>query len=442
MKSLSVIVLVAVCTACGQTSTELSIEDAVRLGLENNRLLRISAAKMESAEAGARETATYLLPSVKVNAGYARLSDVDPFRVHLPILPEPITISPTVLNTTTFRASLQQPVFTGFRLGSNARAAENLAEASRHDHENDRAVLALSVSTAYWTLYQTLEMQRLVHENVMRLESYVRDAERLVAAGLATKNDVLKFQVQLSSAKLSQIDAANDAQVAMMSLNNIIGLPLDRPITLVSVPDGSAVTEQALARLAETAGERRGDVLASRYRLDAAKAAVTAAQAGWWPQISLAGNYYYSRPNQRYLPTRDEFLGTWDIGVQLQWDVWNWGATSSRSDQARASLQQAELAVLQKDDDVSLEVTQAHLAVRRAREKVTVARMGLEQAQENARSIGEKYRSGLATSSELLDADVSLLQAQTQYTAALVETEVALARLRKAVGVEVLENKR
>ena len=87
-------------------------------------------------------------------------------------------------------------------------------------------------------------------------------------------------------------------------------------------------------------------------------------------------------------------------------------------------------------DNVSLEVTRYQLQVQHSLEKIGVAKEAIAEAEENARSTSDKYKNGLATSSDLLDADVALLQAKTNLTGALVEHEIARARLIRSVGDE------
>ena len=65
---------------------------------------------------------------------------------------------------------------------------------------------------------------------------------------------------------------------------------------------------------------------------------IRVAQSGWYPQVALTGNYYYSRPNPRIQPSRDEFAHTWDVGVGASFDVWNWGQTLHQTTEARAQL--------------------------------------------------------------------------------------------------------
>ena len=85
--------------------------------------------------------------------------------------------------------------------------------------------------------------------------------------------------------------------------------------------------------------------------------------------------------------------------------------------------------------NVALEVERTSLAAARAAQKVEVAKLGVAQAEENSRIMGDKFRSGLATSSELLDANVALLQARTNLTGSLAEQEITAVRLQKALGV-------
>ncbi len=427
----SILLVFILSSVSAQVPKRLTLADALAAGEQNSKLLKISSARYDAASARSAEANSYLLPSLRFEGSYHRLSDVDPFQIQPPGFPRPFVISPTVLDNYNLRATVQQPLFTGLRLSSNARAAATLAEAAAEDSRNDESDLVLSVTAAYWTLFQARETMTFVDENVARLEAYRKDTENLLKAGMATRNDLLKIQVQLSGVELSRIDAANDVQVSQMNLNNSIGFPLDTELELASAPDSSVSKGSAPV---PGATESRPDLRAGQLRIDAARSSLEAAKGNYWPQVFLAGSYLYNRPNVRYQPTVDEFKSSWDVALTLQLDIWNWGATRSQADQAGALLRQNENLYSQMKDNADLEVRRYVLATRRAEEKISVARLGVEQADENMRSTADKYKSGLATSSELLDASVALRQAKTNFTAALVEHELARARLSKATG--------
>jgi outer membrane protein TolC len=169
-------------------------------------------------------------------------------------------------------------------------------------------------------------------------------------------------------------------------------------------------------------------------RVKAASAAVTSAAGGWLPQIFFTGNYYYARPNQRIIPSKDEFKDTWDFGISLQIDLWNNLTAFHQTNQAKAQYEQTKDALVTLRDGITLDVTQSYLSFQQAKERIHLAELTVEQANENYRMTAEKYKTGLTTSSELLDAEVALLQSKLQLTQSLVDHELAEARLEKSVG--------
>ena len=134
------------------------------------------------------------------------------------------------------------------------------------------------------------------------------------------------------------------------------------------------------------------------------------------------------------MPARDEFKSTWDVGVMLSLDVWNWGQTARQTDQAEATLRQNELMYAQMRDGVALDVHRAALQMQRSRERCDVAGIGLQQARENLRVTTDRFQRGLVTVSELRDAEVALLQATITQSGARVETEISRTRLARALG--------
>jgi len=357
-------------------------------------------------------------------------------------MPAGLTVAPVVVDIYTFRVQLQQPIFTGFRLSSLADAAASLAEAGERDLQMSDADLVYAITSTYWSLHQAITTERFMGDNVRRLEAYRSDTERLVQAGLVTRNDLLKIEVQLANAKIAFIDAGNDVMLAKMNLNNILGRPLETPVLPGSRPSDLQRSDSILVmaeegqdgQLNDYAWSGRPDLIAAAYQVEAAKAHVSAARGSYWPQLDLIAGYNYNRPNSRYQPVTPEFLGSWDIGVNLQFDIWNWGRTGHQSEAAEAAVRQTELAASQLRDNVALDVQRAAMTLRRSREKLDVARLGLAQAEENRRMTDDRYKKGLATASELLDAEVSLVQTETSLAAADVEFAVARARLVRALG--------
>lgn len=424
-------------TALWAQEQKLTLQQSIELGLKNSRELKISQSRLTGADARVTETTSQMLPQLRFAAGYTRLSDVPPFEVTLPIpgAPQrPIRISEVYLNNYTMRLSLQQPLFTGFRLANLRSAAKKGRMAAEADYTKEINESAFKIQSAYWQYYKARQMLNLINENLSANERHVQDTRNFLENGLVTRNDLLRLEVQNSNMKLQQIEAQNNLDIARMAFNQALGLPLESPSAIVTEEIKPSGVTSGIDALIKEAKENRSDLKAMQLRADAGSNSVSAARSGWLPQLYLTGNFYYSNPSQRIQPPKDEFRDTWDVGLQLSWDLWNWGYTSSQTVQAEQVKIQAETSLSQLTDAVEIEVYQNYLTLSRSREKVDVSRSSVEQAAENLRTINEKYNAQLATSTDLVDAETLLLQAQTNLNNALVDYRLAEARLHKSLG--------
>src|ERR1035438_2547428 len=145
---------------------KLTIEESIQLGLKNSKNLKISKSKLLGAEAKITETTSQLLPRLSFNAGYTRLSDVPPFEVKLPIFPAPIKIEDVVLDNYALKVSLQQPLFTGFRLLSLKSASEKNRDAAVSDYDKDANEEAFNIINAFWNYFKAQKLKDYLDENL------------------------------------------------------------------------------------------------------------------------------------------------------------------------------------------------------------------------------------------------------------------------------------
>jgi outer membrane protein len=187
-------------------------------------------------------------------------------------------------------------------------------------------------------------------------------------------------------------------------------------------------------KLVDQAVQLRAEVKAAESRVQVGEAGVTMAQSSWYPQISLVADYLYSRPNSRIFPSKDQFDGTWDAGVNVSLNIWDWLTTAHQTEQAKAQLSQAQDAVGIIRDGITLEVTQNYLSFNQSRRKIEISKLAVEQAEESMKVTSDKFKNGLAQSSDMVDAETALINARTNYTNSIVDFELAKARLDKSIG--------
>jgi outer membrane protein TolC len=443
MKKLILAVLLVVIPAsmAAAEKKRLLVDEAVSLAMRNNKLVQISRMKAESASARHDETAAANKPTLQLQAGYTRLSDIPGLTMSLPAPPPapPNTwfSAPLVSNIPdnyALKATVQYPLFTGHALEGAEKAADYNAMASGSDFTNDRSELAFGVKNAYWWLYKAIKVKSVLDKNVEQMRQHLDDVKSMVEAGIILKDEQLKAQVRLLNTRFSQTDANNNVRLAMMALNNIIGLPLDMEIEPTSklLPENRAL--KPLSDYLQDAANNRPDLKAALTRVSASGEAVRAAKGGYYPQVGLFGNVSYMRPNPRIFPGMDEFDTTWDVGVGINYNLLDWGAVKSRVRQAEAAKSQAELAAEQMKDAVELDLNQSYLLLRQATERISISREAVEEAQESLRITKNRFAGGFATNTDVLDAEVGLLQAQLNYTVSIADYEVADAKMKRSVG--------
>ena len=429
------IVLLIVIFSAGifaQEEKTLTLEGSIQIGLENSNMLHSSKMKVNYANARLSEINTNRLPLLKFSAAYTRLSPITPFILNTPF--GTFNISPSILDNYNLKLTLQQPLFTGFRLSSSSNIAEYNYKATEEAYNKDKQDLIFNIKNAYWNLFKTKKVKEVTDQNVEQVKAHLMNVQNFYEQGLSTKNDLLKVQGQLSESELRQIDAKNAVKLARINLFNVIGIPLN---TKSEIPDSVDIKTKPVNDLdsyIEKALDNRSELKAMQYNIKAGEAGVTLAESNWYPQVYLGGNYYYSKPNQRIFPAENKFKDTWDIGVSVQVDLWNWGSTADKTDQAKAQLEEAKDSYKMVKDNIVLEVNSNYLNLEQSKDKIAVAEGSVSQAKENYRVTDETFKKGLALNSDLLDSEVALLQANTNYIQALVDYELAKARLEKSIG--------
>lgn len=414
---------------------KFTLKESIELGLQNSKDLKISQSRLNSSDAKVSEVNSMFLPQLKFMANYTRLSNnVPPFEVTTPFSPNPIRISEPVLNNYSLRLSLQQPLFTGFKLISSKKAAEYNFKSAEMEYSKELNETAYNIYAAFWNFYRADEVKNLLVKSLDQLANHLKDTKNFLDNGLVTQNDYLKLQVQYSNTKLQLIEAENNLEVARAVFNKAIGMSLDSQTEITADELETENDAYDFEELIKEAKVNRNEIKSLNFKLNADQESITSARSGWFPNIFLAGNYYYSNPNSRFQPQAEEWNNSWDVGLTLNWDIWDWGMTSSKTTQAEEISIQTRAALEKLNDNIEVEVYQNYLNLIKAKEKVDVSKLSLDQAKENYRITVDKYNEQSATSTDLIDAEISELQSATNLTSSLIEYKLAKVRLEKSVG--------
>jgi outer membrane protein TolC len=411
-----------------------------RLSLDE-ALARAAAASHRLAELRAREAAaaavldqrkTADLPTLALQAGYQRTNHVDEFGVLQPDRTFHI-IYPDVPDNWRARLDMQWPIYTGGRDNALERAADAERQASQKDIDSTRADLRLETTRAFWALVTATDAERVVRESVTRIEAQLRDVRARFDTGFLPPNDVLTVETRLSRERSLLIEAQNQRNSTRAELARLIGAPIDAELEPDAALEQPDATVPPVANAAAARAER-ADRQALSLRAEAANARIDAARAGFKPSLAVVGGYDYARPNPKIFPREDEWKPAWDIGVNVNWSLWNGGRTAAEVAEARSQAIAAQEQLAEFDTVIGLEVRQRQLDLDSARAQVPPALDGVKSAAEARRVVQERFAAGVATNTDLLDAQQDQLEAELQRTRTLANVRLAEARLARALG--------
>ena len=410
----------------------LTLDEAIARGLANSQRIAELEARRDSASAAEQGAAAAKLPTIAAVGGYMRTNHVDefsivqPFQVHV--------IYPDVPDNYRARLDLQWPIYTGGRADALERAARAEREATGEDLAAARGDLRMEITRAFWALVTARESERVVARALETIGAHVRDLRSRLDQGLIPPNELLSAEAQQSRQRLLSIEATNSRSIAEADLRRLLGADaterLEPAASLGTVPSTPPEAGQLVAQARLQRAERR----ALEDHEASARARIDAAAGSAKPQIAVGGGYDYARPNPRIFPRVDEWHDSWDVSVNVTWSLWDGGRVSADRAQAAASARAASARIADFDREMTFEVEQRRLEVDSSRAAIVTADDGVRAATEAHRVVVERFRVGVATNTEVLDAETALLQAELDRTRALANARLAEARLERALG--------
>ena len=457
-KSGRIIVLICVLStwvhfAGAQVITKLGLTESVKLSIQANKTLRISKAQVEAAAARVSQAKDRQLPQLGVSGSYYRLSQptITPgngLKALLSGNKKGSTTTTTTTNTTNtnsapasfstinqailVQANLTIPIFAGFKIRYLIESDQFLLKAAALNATHVAAEVAINTVSAYYNIYKLQANKKLLQQDLDEQNRRVKDFSNLEANGLLTRNDLLKAEVQQSNIKLSLLDISNSLEIGLYNFKVMLGLGDSIVVdidTLQLFPDH---TIRSKGDYLQAGLNQRRDLQAYGQQNESYKASVKGAKSGYYPSIALSGGYI-----DAWIPNFITATNVMTASIGIRYNLTGIFTTRHDVQEAKASLKQSEASFDQMSDNIKMSVNQNFLNYNQALQKIEVTSSTIGQAAENYRITKNKYTNSLSTLTDLLDADVALLQTQINKAEAKADAEVAYYRLLESSGEEI-----
>jgi outer membrane protein TolC len=413
----------------------LTLEEAIARSERNSHRLAGLQARVDAAAASQAGRRAADRPVVALLASYMRTNHVDEFALMLPNQPLRV-LYPDIPDNYRARLDLQWPIYTAGRTAALERAAGAEQEAAAFDVVAARADRRLEAVRAFWALVTARQTEDVVARSLESVDAHVAELRARLEQGLIPPNEVLTAEAQRSRQRLLAIEARNIRGIADADLRRLIGEDGRGTIEpLVPAPPPPAAASAIEDGGMEVARSRRAERQALASRVSGARLLEAAAGAAARPQVAIGAGYDIARPNLRIFPRLGAWRDSWDVSVNVSWSLWDGGRRRADEAEAAAGTRALIARAADFDRDLAFEIEQRRLEAESADAAIGAAEDGLRAAAEARRVVGERFNAGVATSTDVLDAQTDVLQAELDRTRAIANARLARARFERALGL-------
>lgn len=391
---------------------------AIRLALDRHEDPKIAAARIQRAQATVARARAALLPQITIGGSLATSSVNE------------IPSGGEATETQSWNAQASMSLFKASAL-SNVAATKFALQAQEMDSVQIRRSLAFSVLDVYLTVIAAEHQVGAAERRLGVSQSSVADAKARLQAGLSTRTDVTRAELEEAQAQLSVTQARRSVTASRLALADLIVAPLAGGLAAPAEIEVPSRDGDALSRLATL---YRPDLKALDYRESAAYQSVRAAYGGYVPSVSAVASATHANTNSAAAQaTDDKTLVT--LSLVASWDLWDGGDREGSLGQAQADRLEAnlnrtaQLRSLRKDlltALADLDTAEASLAQAQARDRL---------ARANAEEIRARYKQGLATALEDADAISSQFEAESGLVSSRLDLQRSRLAIRRLAGM-------
>lgn len=411
---------------------DLNLPKTVQMALDYNRDIKNSQYALKKAEYAINQAQAGKKPSVDYNFGAqrSRATDAATYSRAASLMGSANSISNAFSNG----ISVNIPLYTGGLVEGQIDVAKLGKTNAQEEILRVEQATKYSAIEGYYGLLAYQELQGVYHEAVDNLQGHLDNVQAQYNVGTKAKVDVLSSDVSLANAKTTAITADNNVAIAESNLNNILGLPLETKLNLADHQLPFDTYNISLQEAMDYAMKYRPEVLQAAIAVQEAERSIDIADAGNKPTVAITGGNDWA---DNTFPGIDANKRSWKVAAGVTYNFYDGGATKAKVNQAKQDLLVARETEQKTRESVQLQVKQAYLSIRSAAQKVEETQTVVDQARENYRIQNIRYQAGVGINLDVLDAQLSLNQAQVNHIQALYDYNVGIAKLEQVMGVDV-----
>ena len=415
----------------------ITLEEALELARRNNRDLQVALLRLKRFKGGLLEAKSALYPSLSIQTQVTRqqssgnqLNDKVQSKAEKNLPPQSAVPSRDPINTNLQgQAQLTYDLYTSGARSSTIKVADYQVKSIQLDIKRILEEIHLNVASEYYNLQQRDENVRIAQSAVKNAQASLKDAKALEQAGVGTRFEVLRSQVNLANTKQNLISALSKQKIARNSMVNRLGIA--QTVVIIAADEVKLAglwnmsLEESIIKAFANRPELRQNLIQRNISKQKRKQALSVLK----PKISLLANY-------DLLDQFDDGIGITDgysVGLQATMTLFDGGKAKAQASQAKTNMAIAETKFAQQRNQIRFEVEQAHSNLRSNLENLKTANTALDQAKEALRLARLRFQAGVGTQTDVIAAESDLTRSEGNRVRAILNYNRSLINLQRFV---------
>lgn len=408
----------------------LSLKDAWLRAEENSRHIKINTISTDIAEAEVKDAKKERLPEIGVKGSIEKASNI-------PIYENGIFSKPTqheVIHTL-YRAGADfyLNIYEGNKLNLKIKENQTLQKIKAIQKEQAVSDIHYKTASLYLDLQKTLIFRDLIKKDIDDQKVQLKEIQNLYKNGVVLKSDVLRIDLELSKRKMALVTIENDILIATQKLNIILGIP-DEQIVIPEAPFSEWNEKTTYNEYLKQALDHSFDYHVSEQQTELSKIKLKQVKANVSPKVGLYGEFYYANPQIFLYPYNPYWYSLGIVGLKASFSISSLYHNTQKVKAAALEFEKEEEVHKDTEDKIRQQVKEAYLRYQEALEQIKVAETNVIQAKENARIMKNTYFSQTSLITDLLDADIQLLQTKFELEAAKIMAQNNYYLLQNITG--------
>lgn len=400
-----------------------NLDDAWTAALNSNHQIKAAQANTDVSQEQLQAAEGQNLPDLNVGTGYTQYNETPSAKTN--IEGKSAQFAMQQMGSVRAQAMATLPIYTSGKITHNINAAQATLDATQASEQVAALNLKMQVADSYIAVLRLEDAVQVAQSHIHSLESHQKDVKNLFEQGVVAKNDVLAADVELLNAKQLLLQAANVYDNAKARYNQLLTRPLTAKVELAKqIPE---LPKTTLDNLNQIALNQRPELLVLNEQIESLHEQTKAMKAGLMPQVALNGGYQYQQ--NRY----QTYEGLWQANVGVDWKLYD-GSTNHKGE----ALEKQALALKEQREELSgqilLQIRQAWLDSQETQQRLQVAKQTIVQADENVKVTTDRYQQGLATHTEVIQAEDLRTITHNNLNNANYDFALAGLRMKRASG--------